>query len=156
MTDKSKNVIPIFFQVGGKVVFSGELDLAALVSAVAAVSSSPSNYKSYPITEDQAQQLLRKIDAKTVDFLRALAQSGGELNFARMQQIFDIEKWADFSARFGKGLTRALRHLTNNSSASLVWWADDEWGSDNDPEGCVYIDGPALKSLQAAFGISST
>jgi hypothetical protein len=35
----------------------------------------------------------------------------------------------------------------------LVWTADREWNSDNDPEDSVYVDGPALKSIQASVGL---
>jgi hypothetical protein len=102
---------------------------------------------------DQAQQLLRKIDPKTGDFLKVLAQNGGEITFGQMQQIFGIKEWEEFTSRFGKGLTRALRHLTDNSSAKLVWWDDYEWNSDDDPEGPVHVDGAALRSLRAAVGL---
>ena len=111
-----------------------------------------SHHKSYPITVEQAKQLIREIDKKSADFLRTIAHNDGEATFKSMCEIFDIERWAEYSGSYGKGITRALRHMTDNSSASLIWWNDDEWVADEDPNGSVYIDGQALRSLQAAFG----
>jgi len=45
--------------------------------------------------------------------------------------------------------------MTDNSAATLVWWDDSEWENDNDPNGSIYIDGQALKSLQVAIGSTS-
>ncbi|CAA9533259.1 MAG: hypothetical protein AVDCRST_MAG31-2588 [uncultured Sphingomonas sp.] len=148
------NAIPFQFMIGGETVCEGKLHLRRLLSSTAQAPAA-TNYKSFPISPAQAQQLLRKVDAKTVDFLRVLAEKQGEVSFGEMKKIFGIKEWSDFSTRYGKGLTRALRHLTDNSSATLLWWVDDEWKSNDDAEGPIYVDGTALKSLRLAFGLEA-
>lgn len=140
---------------GDRVIFAGSLDLPGVIAALSHVAPdrAAKRHVSFPITPDQAEQLLRKVDGKTAMFLKALAQNDGELTFGEMQVIFGIKEWTEYTTRYGKGLTRALRHLTDNSSATLVWWIDDEWESDNDPNGPVYLDGEALTSIQAATGV---
>ncbi len=150
--------IHVTLSIGGEVVFTGEISVAKFLLALTASTSNPatgtSHHKSYPITVEQAKHLIRKIDKKSANFLRTLAHNDGEITFKSMCEIFDIERWAEYSGSFGKGITRALRHMTDNSSASLIWWNDDEWVVDDDPNGSVYVDGQALKSLQVAFGLA--
>lgn len=152
MNETTTSSIPVSIEIGGKKVFSGHI-FAEEIRDVLRVLTAVTTYvsKSYPLTPEQATQLVRKIDTKTGDFLKALAANHGELTFGEMQRIFGIKDWNEYSSRFGKGLTRALRHLTGNSTAALVWWDDDEWAADNDPNGPVYLDGAALKSLRLAF-----
>lgn len=156
MTDASTTSIPLSLQIAGKTVFEGAIfphELQAIMKKI--VQSSIIPERSFPLTPDQALQLLRSVDPKTAEFLKALAANTGELTFADMKRIFGIETWPDYSSRFGKGLTRALRHLTKNSAATLVSRDEGEWQSDNDPEGLVYVDGQALAALQSAFGIGT-
>ena len=156
----SQNLIPVTVSVAGQIVFTGNIQFAllsqVLTEASQIQSKSVSNivHNSYPITPDQAEQLLRKIDKKSVSFLKAIAQNDGEIDFRTMQKIFGIKNWSEYSGSFGKGITRALRYMTDNSSAALVWWDDNEWKSVNDPDGSVYVDGEALKSLKIAVGTS--
>jgi hypothetical protein len=159
MTNPSSDATPLVIQLAGKTVFSGEVSILTLLSLFGSTAQTtitalaPEKYKSYALTPPQAEQLLRNVDPKTADFLKAIAQGNGEIKFGEMQKIFGIKEWTDFTTRFGKGLTRALRHLTDNSSAKLLWWDDEEWKSETDKEGPVYIDGPALKSLRTTCGL---
>lgn len=147
----------VTLSIDGEVVFTGEFSVAKILQAFSASTTPPassvSHHKSFPINVDQGKHLIRKVDKKSADFLRTIAHNEGEITFKSMCAIFGIERWAEYSGTYGKGITRALRHMTDNSSASLIWWNDDEWENDNDPNGSVYIDGQALKSLQAAFGL---
>jgi hypothetical protein len=157
MNNEAVPSIPLSLQVAGKTVFEGTIFPKVLQEIVKlALQSSTMPERSFPLTVDQAQQLLRNVDPKTVDFLRTLAANNGEITFSEMKEIFKIKEWVEYSSRFGKGLTRALRYLSKNGSATLVFWDDSEWESANDPEGCVYIDGKALASLQAAFGMDQS
>ena len=145
--------IPVVIQFGGATVFSGEVYLAALLAALTSrPDASRKIYKSVGLSVEQMQQLLTKVDPKTVVFLKRIAENGGSITFAEMRQIFGIQDWTGFSSRFGKGLTKALRHMTGDASATLIWWIDEEWAVDDDPEGEVYLDGPALESLRVLVG----
>ena len=47
-----------------------------------------------------------------------------------MKTIFETGKddWSAYSAGYGKGITRALRHILDTKSARLIWWRDEEIG----------------------------
>ncbi|KAF2715900.1 hypothetical protein K431DRAFT_308227 [Polychaeton citri CBS 116435] len=150
MSNTLKTAIPVVLQVGGVTVFNGEIHLSDLLKVITNQPSSKSIiHKSTALNEDQMRQLMTKVDQKTVVFLKRIATNDGSITFREMCQIFDITEWSGFSSRFGKGLTKALRHMTNDATAALVWWVDEEWGTDSDPDGEVYIDGPSLQSLKA-------
>jgi hypothetical protein len=111
--------------------------------------------KSTPMSKAQAQELLSRIDEKSVHFLKQLAANDGTITWGDMRKIFDIKEIDDttsFTARYGKGITRALRNILNNKSARLVWWNEEEWPDDTEEwDRCeVYIDGPALQALREA------
>ncbi|MDQ0506389.1 hypothetical protein [Xanthobacter agilis] len=157
MNNEAVPSIPFSLQVAGKTVFEGTIFPQVLQEIVKlALQSTIVPERSFPLKVDQAQELLRNVDPKTVEFLRVIAANNGEITFSEMKSVFQITKWVEYSSRFGKGLTRALRTLSKNSSATLVFWDDDEWESANDPDGSVYIDGQALASLQAAFGMNQS
>lgn len=152
----STSIIPVTLTLGEKVVFTGEISVENFLAAINALPSAPAGterrHNSYPITVENAVQLLRKIDKKSGAFLKAIGQNNGEIDFKTMCDIFGISRWVEYSGSYGKGITRALRHMTDNSSATLVWWDDNEWEHPDDPNGSVYVDGQALKSLQVAIG----
>lgn len=151
MSNTFPNAIPIVLQVGGVTVFDGNIHLSDLLKVITTQPETVKSaiYKSTALSEEQMRQLMTKVDQKTVLFLKRIASNDGSITFGEMCQIFDIKEWSGFSSRFGKGLTKALRHMTGDATASLVWWVDDEWGIDDDPDGEVYIDGPALQALKA-------
>jgi len=110
---------------------------------------------STPMTKLQAEELLSKVDPKSARFLRQIAANNGSISWDAMREIFGIAKkddWNAYALSYGRGITRAFRHLLQSKSARLVWWIDDDWK--NEPWGsdlvAVYIDGPALKALQEA------
>ncbi|SFM57172.1 hypothetical protein SAMN05216573_102605 [Bradyrhizobium sp. Rc3b] len=137
-----------------------EAVLAKLLGGARAVEGVP---RSTPITVVQTQDLLSRIDAKSVQFLKQIAVNGGEISWGEMRRIFGISDaaaggWTEFSSSYGKGITRALRNLTGDKSARLVCWNDDDWpdgGRAGAWDDCkVFIDGLALKSLREATGIA--
>jgi hypothetical protein len=113
--------------------------------------------KSTSMTKMQAEELLSRIDAKSAHFLRQLAANSGSITWGEMRDVFGIEDeddWSAFSAAFGKGVTRALRHILQDKSARLMWWNDDDW-AEAEEKGTldhfkVYVDGPALNALREA------
>jgi len=78
------------------VVFSGEISVENLLAALVAPRSAPApaepHHNSYPITVEQSVQLLRKVDKKSIAFLKAIAQNGGEIEFKVMCEIFGISR----------------------------------------------------------------
>ena len=112
--------------------------------------------RSTPMTGEQARELLSKVDSKSARFLRQIAANGGKITWDDMRSIFGIAKkddWNAYALSYGKGITRAFRHLLQNRSARLVWWIDKDWSTE--PWGsdlvAVYIDGPALQSLKSVI-----
>ena len=86
--------------------------------------------KSTPMTKTQAEELLTKIDPKSAHFLRQLAANHGTITWDDMRAIFGIDDqtdWNSYALSYGKGITRAFRHLLQNKSARLVWWIDEDW-----------------------------
>jgi hypothetical protein len=116
--------------------------------------------KSTTVSKVQMQALLSRIDLKSVHFLKQLAANNGSITWGEMRAIFGIEKkkdWSAFSAGYGKGITRALRHILQDKSARLVWWVDEDWDDEVDWDSClVHIDGPALQALRATVGESTS
>ena len=113
--------------------------------------------RSTAMTKGQAEELLTKIDPRSARFLRKIAANNGKMTWEEMRSIFGIRgrtDWASYSGSYGRGITRAFRHLLKDRSASLVWWIDEDW--ENEPWGsdlvAVYVDGPALQALREASG----
>lgn len=153
----------IAINVEGHPLITMVVDLSVLPNLLGSVHSpqlQASNHRSTAATKEQMEELLLRIDSKSVDFLKAIARSrNGSVTWLKMRQIFRIRgkgDWNAYSGRYGKGTTRAFRHILKSKTARLVWWNDDEW-SDEIPGGNdafrVHLDGPALKSLREAMGI---
>jgi hypothetical protein len=113
--------------------------------------------KSTPVTKAQIEELLSRIDARSARFLKQIGVNNGTITWGEMRAIFDIkdeDDWSSFSAGYGKGITRALRHILKDKSARLVWWIDSEWNENDDWDPCkVYVDGAALQALRQASGV---
>ena len=145
--------------VDGQTVLDAALDLDKLLghgsgdSIVAQIVAGRTVPKSTPISKEQAQELLSRLDPKTVTFLKQLAINGGKMTWSQMRTLFKIPQQGDtkaFTAHYGKGLTRSLRNITGDPSANLIFWDDDEWVDENKFDALyVYCDGPALAALQA-------
>lgn len=119
------------------------------------VTSAATIAKSAPLTVAQVDELFSRIDAKSVHFLKRLAANGGSITWGEMKEIFGISEWNTYSSGYGKGITRALRHILDDKSARLVWWIDAEWDEleewEQDP--CkVYVDGAALHAIREVSG----
>lgn len=137
-------------KLDGKSVLKARIRVSALVAAITAALQAEDSEDaiSTPITPDQASELLERVDAKSARFLKRIAENNGNIDWEEMMEIFDIEDWNEYSTRFGKGITRALRHITGGGRDRLVHWDDETW----EEESVVYIDGMALRSLREASG----
>lgn len=148
----------IEIKIDGQSLVNMQLDEGLLFKVLGKTSGALGMPKSTPITVAQAKDLLSRIDTKSVQFLKQIAMNSGEIGWGEMRRIFGInDEWSEFSSSYGKGITRALRHLTNDKSARLVWWDDADWPDDGRAgtwDHCkVFVDGPALKSLREAAAI---
>lgn len=141
----------------GHTIVKMELELERLVKLLKGeadqIQTMTTLSKSTPMTKSQAEELLSKVDPKSARFLRQIAANNGSITWDAMREIFGIEKnddWNAYALSYGKGITRAFRHLLQSKSARLVWWIDEDW--EKEPWGsdlvAVYIDGPALQALQ--------
>ncbi|AMD60918.1 hypothetical protein AWN88_22635 [Agrobacterium tumefaciens] len=138
-------------KLDGKTVVKARIRVTTLLEAITAAleAESTDDAVSTPITPTQATELFARVDAKSVRFLKRIAENNGSLGWEEMQEIFDIDDdWNEYSTRFGKGITRALRNITGGSRDKLIYWDDDTW--EDDPT--VYVDGMALHSLREAAG----
>jgi len=148
--------VDIFME--GTPVVKAEVNLAILLKLLSGVALPPPMVaQSTQATTAQMADLLSRVDPKSVHFLRAIAANpNGSITFSEMRRIFGLKKddWAGYSRSYGKGITRAFRHvLGGHKSAKLVWWDDAEWeaGADYDDPRCkVCIDGAALTALRGA------
>jgi len=138
-------------KIDGHPMASLDVDVAAVKAVLAHLAFVPAtnSARSTPMTPAQVRELLSRVDPKSVAFLTALAKSSGELRWPQMQEIFEIDAWNDYSRRFGKGITRALRFVLGDDNAKLVWWDEADWPDDEEwSQSKVYVDGQALQSLQ--------
>ena len=138
-------------KLDGKSVLKARIRVSTLLEAITAAIQAEGNEDaiSTPITPAQASELLGRVDAKSARFLKRIAENNGSIDWDEMQDIFDIDDdWNEYSTRFGKGITRALRNITGGIRDKLVFWDDDTW--EDDP--VVNVDGMALQSLREAAG----
>lgn len=146
-------------RIDDQVVVDADVNLAALFdvfSTIEHLEGSPAA-KSAPITVEQAEMLLQRIDKKSVEFLKRIADNKGHAKWSEMLEIFGFENnWVKYSSHYGKGITRALRHITGGTIDVLVHWDDDDpaWQINDSKDGKVYVDGKALDSLRTAFKIA--
>jgi len=142
------------FKINGETAVKATVNLAVLLramSADAAVESTIS--RSTSLNSRQAEELLRRVAPKSALFLKRIAENNGHISWKEMKQIFEITAWTEFSGSFGKGITRAIRHMLSDQSASLFYWNDeDDWENDPDNQR-VFIDGGALQALREATGL---
>jgi hypothetical protein len=150
-------------KIDGQSLVNMELNETLLTRLLGSVTAPIAVARSTPITLAQTEALLSRIDGRSVQFLKQIAANNGKIAWGEMRRIFGITNgtdsgWSEFSASYGKGITRALRHLTGDKSARLVWWDDAEWPNGSAAgswDSCnVYVDGPALESLRSATGIA--
>jgi hypothetical protein len=149
-------------QVDGEAVIKIELNATLLTQILQMKSPMPSAEtiaKSAALTKVQVEELLSRIDAKSVHFLKAIAANNGSITWGEMRKIFgiaDVKDWATYSSGHGKGITRALRNILNDKSARLIWWDDEEWEIPvSQQDSCnVYVDGAALQALREVSGLA--
>ena len=138
--------------IDGKKIATLTVDRAALARVLATASDADDTF-STPMTPRNAKDLLSRIDPKSVELLTAIANSdNGRIMWGDVKEILDIEEWKDFSRRYGKGITRAFRHILDDGDARLIHWDDDDWEGDEDEwDDCeMWVDGQALESLRIA------
>ena len=141
-------------KLDGRTVVNADLELdTAMAVVLSAIQASPKS-RSATITEDQAQILITKIDGRSVDLLKLIASNGGFATWREMRKVLGIDdEWAEYTTRYGKGITRAFRHITGDNGKLIFWDDNDPIWDVNESEGRVYIDGKALQSLKAVFGL---
>lgn len=131
------------------------LNMTALRRIMAAAAAAENaSASSTPMTPKQARDLISRIDPKSVELLEAIAKNeDGRVSWAEMKRILKIKEWHDFTRRYGKGITRALRYVLDEPDARLIHWSDEEWPEDKDlwDDSEVWIDGQALKSIRIVF-----
>jgi hypothetical protein len=118
--------------------------------------------KSTPMSPAEITDLLSRIDPKSVTFLKQIGANNGTITWAATRVILGIEdpeNWKAYSGGLGKGITRAMRKILGDESARLVWWDDNDPRWESSPEdkdqALLYVDGPALKSLQQVKGVAA-
>jgi hypothetical protein len=140
----------------GKSVVKVDVDLPVLVQMLRDAIHSEKRAQSTPATQKQMEELLSRIDQRSVQFLKEIASSDhGSITWRQMRSIFGIKNpddWSAYSGSFGKGITRAYRHILDDKTAKLVWWIDNDWKEvDWDDDMCsVFVDGQALTALRSA------
>lgn len=138
-------------RIDGISVVKAQIGLEALIEAVSKAAREGAGLgKSCSLGIAQAEELVARVDARTQEFLETIAKNNGYATWDEMKEIFDIDEWADYSSRFGKGLTRALRNITGQPNDRLVFWNDPEW---DEGDQRVFIDGEALRSLRTVFKV---
>src|SRR4051812_37651868 len=119
----------IELSIDGERVVKVEVNMAVLFTLLQSVSPRAVSSvvpTSTVATREQIAELLSRIDARSVQFLKQIAANDdGAITWGEMRTIFgfkNVGDWAAFSGSFGKGITRALRHILGDKSARLVWW----------------------------------
>jgi hypothetical protein len=150
-------------RIDGKAVVNMELNhglISGLLQLKPSTAGAETISQSASLTNAQAEELLSRIDGKSVQFLKQIAANNGSITWGEMKTIFSIGDWATFASGHGKGITRALRHMLDDKSARLFWWIDKDWVDDegnnlapSEEDRCkVYVDGTALRALREISG----
>ena len=147
-------------KIDGHVAVKAEINPSLFRSFLSGTAPPFGVPKSAPLTAAQVEDLLSRIDTKSVQFLKQIAANNGRITWGDARTIFGIEDptdWSAFSASYGKGITRAVRNILGDRSARLVWWDDHDktWESteSKDPA-LLFVDGPALQALQQLNGVA--
>lgn len=119
---------------------------------------------SYPITPVQVHQLVERLDDKTCQLLRAVAENldpddarYGYIGWPEAKEITATSGWAHFAKGPLSGLHRSLRAITGDKDANLLirygdWRGpEQDWGED----ATLFVDGRALQSLREYFKIKA-
>lgn len=115
--------------------------------------------RSYPLTPDEAQQLVSKVDEGTGDMLRFALQNVKDgvavINWSDIKRITGVTTWAQFAKGRMGGLHRSLNKITGKTGAKLLieepGWVEDDKGDYK--SGTMSIDGPAVQALQLALNM---
>jgi hypothetical protein len=155
MVPRELNTMKLELHLDGEVVIKMEINANLLSQLVQPKSAMEANAKSAPLTKTQATTLLKRLDEKSVHFLKRIADNKGWLSWGEVKHLFGVTDWVAFSNILRKGVTREFRDIVHSKSAQLVWRNEDEWQGleEGEDEVCmVHIDGAALRALREASG----
>jgi hypothetical protein len=135
--------------------------ISRLFHAVVSPNVEPAEPKSHakhaplssPLTTAQAAELLAQLDKTSVEFLKRIAANHGALTWGETKSLFDLNDWEGFSSGPGRTILRAVRHITQNKAARLIWRIEHEWEGleKGEDEACrLHVDGAALEALREA------
>jgi hypothetical protein len=142
-------------RVDGEVVIKMELNASLLSQLIQLKSGMEASAKSAPLTMSQAATLLKRLDDKSVHFLKKIAENDGWISWGEVKHIFGVADWVAFSNMLRRGVTHELREILHSKSAQLVWRNEDEWRGleDGEDDVCmVHVDGAALQALREVSG----
>jgi hypothetical protein len=149
-----KDAMKLELLLDGEVVI--KMELTGLFSQlIQSKSTLEASARSAPLTRAQATALLKRVDEKSVTFLKKIAENDGWISWGEVKHIFDVTDWVAFSNTLKKGITRELRDILHSKSAQLVWRNEDEWQGleEGEDDVCmVHVDGAALRALREASG----
>jgi len=151
-------MVNLELRLNGETVGNLEIDADRLLKLLQAAAAAPvvagkGSYRSAPLTKDQAEALLERLDKVSVEFLKRIAATHGALTWGEVKVLFGVKSYEAFELGPGKEIAKATRHVLHDKSARLVWRHEHEWiglekGMD---EACrLHIDGPALEALKVA------
>jgi hypothetical protein len=110
---------------------------------------------SSPLTKAQAEELLAQVDKTSAEFLKRIAANHGALTWGETKALFDLKDWEGYSSGPGRKILHAVRQVTHDKAARLVWRIEHEWEGleKGEDEVCrLHIDGAALQALREATG----
>jgi len=122
----------------------------------------PNDHQSFPLTTEQARQLIQKIEAKTKNMLKEIVinpiDGVGTITWQTIKEITGVEYWSQFAQGRLGGLHRALRGI-NKVPGSILLWEGEGWipdGKGDFTAGTMCIDSAAVRALQVVFGLYAT
>ena len=114
-------------------------------------------HRSHPITTEVAHQLMQKIDPATKEVLKIALMNVKDgvavVNWDDIKRTTGVTHWSQFAKGKLGGLHRSLSGLTQPRAKLLIeadGWVED--GKGDYLAGSMFIDGPAVQSLQAVLG----
>ena len=114
---------------------------------------------SFPLTLEQARQLIAKVDKLTAEVLKAAVADAkddvGVVDWSTIKRITGVTNWSHFARGRLGGLNRSLASVTNVKGSRLLnedaGWVED--GQGDYSAGTMSVDGPAVRALQVALGV---
>jgi hypothetical protein len=135
----------------------GDADLHSLLSSLLQDFEVEELWHSPLITVAQARELIRLLDANSVELLRQIALGDGSITWPYVERICGIKgtDFVQYLVRYNDKINAVLQAVTQGKHSWLITYEDGApaWATDDWKDAKLEIDGPALLALKKIFRV---